>query len=135
MAALGKRKAATPADVADEARAVCQTHCTHIGSRPTQEDRLTIVDDGWSVDPDGTPSDSADWPRCRFYAVFDGHLGDSAADAASTLLWSHLQPSLIALQRRLPSGDASAGGGGDSDQAGVPAEADVAGARSGGATA
>ena len=85
------------------------THCTHIGSRPAQEDRLTIVDDGWSVDPDGTPSDSANWPRCRFYAVFDGHLGDSAAEAASVLLWSHLQPSLIALQRRPPSGDASEG--------------------------
>lgn len=110
---MSKRKA-TDAAAADEPQsadpvALVHAHCTHIGSRPAQEDRLTIVGDGWSVDPDGTPSDGADWPRCRFYAVFDGHLGDSAADAASVLLWSHLQPSLIALQRRPPSGDASGG--------------------------
>merc|ERR1740124_1140656 len=103
---MSKRKA-TDAGTAGEEDKLLQTHCTHIGSRPAQEDRLTIVDDGWSVAPDGTPagSDSADWPLCRFYAVFDGHLGDAAAEAASVVLWSHLQPALIALQRRPPSGD------------------------------
>ena len=68
---MSKRKATDDA-AAEEEDKLLQTHCTHIGSRPAQEDRLTIVDDGWSVAPDGAPAGgaSADWPRCRFYAVF-----------------------------------------------------------------
>ena len=108
---MSKRKA-TDAGAADEEDNLLHTHCTHIGSRPAQEDRLTIVDDGWSVAPD-----SADWPRCRFYAVFDGHLGGAAAEAASFVLWSHLQPALIALQRRSPSGDDAIEGDAPSSEA------------------
>ena len=122
---MSKRKATDAAHEEEEDKLV-QTHCSHIGSRPSQEDRLTIVDNGWSAAPDGTlaGSDSAGWPRCRFYAVFDGHLGEAVAEKASVMLWSHLQPALIALQRRAASGgDAGGDGAAEGD---APADASAA---------
>ena len=122
---MSKRKATDAAHEEEEDKLV-QTHCSHIGSRPSQEDRLTIVDDGWSAAPDGTlaGSDSAGWPRCRFYAVFDGHLGEAVAEKASVMLWSHLQPALIALQRRAATGGDA---GGDAAAEGdAPADASAA---------
>ena len=117
---MSKRKATDAAHEEEEDKLV-QTHCSHIGSRPSQEDRLTIVDDGWSAAPDGTlvGSDSAGWPRCRFYAVFDGHLGEAVAEKASVMLWSHLQPALIALRAgglgRRRGGDGAAEGDAPAD--------------------
>ena len=136
---MSKRKATDAAHDEEEDKLV-QTHCSHIGPRPSQEDRLTIVDDGWSAAPDGTlaGSDSAGWPRCRFYAVFDGHLGDAVAEKASVMLWSHLQPALIALQRRAASGDDAGGDAGAEGDAPADASAAVAppsvGARAAAAT-
>ena len=66
---------------------------TSIGTRPAQEDRCVAVKDGWS----DVVADTAGWPACRFFAVFDGHSGHEAADVASKMLWPQIQSGLVVL--------------------------------------
>ncbi|KAL1524090.1 hypothetical protein AB1Y20_019000 [Prymnesium parvum] len=62
--------------------------CTSLGSRPSQEDAYTRVDEGWAS------AEAAAWPGCRFYAVFDGHNGAGASTLAAQTLWEELRPRL-----------------------------------------
>jgi serine/threonine protein phosphatase PrpC len=121
MSTSAKRKAEGEAAPTDQPPH--STHCTHQGTRPTQEDRLTIVDDGWASDGAANgAAESAGWPSCRFYAVFDGHCGDSTAAAASHLLWAELQSALRALQKRPPAASDES----DGAPSAVSGESDVA---------
>ena len=63
------------------------------GPRPTMEDRHTNADDGWMV-KNRRITNTASWPRCAFYGVFDGHGGARVASVASTTLWKNIQESL-----------------------------------------
>ena len=63
------------------------------GPRPTMEDRHTNADDGWMV-KNRRISNTASWPRCAFYGVFDGHGGARVASVASAALWKNIQESL-----------------------------------------
>ena len=65
-------------------------HFSAQGPRPTQEDRFTLVDDGWAGS-----AGSTDLPRCAFYAVFDGHGGVRAAKVAARELWKHVHGLLL----------------------------------------
>ena len=86
---------------------------TSLGSRASQEDAYTVVDDGWIVvgaSEGGENGHGADasvareaWPPCRFYGVFDGHNGDAASQLASRMVWAELQPALVAHVRATSS--------------------------------
>jgi len=57
-----------------------------------------LINNGWADIPN-----SAGWPPCRFYGVFDGHNGPGASTLVATLLWSQVQSRLVSLLREVPS--------------------------------
>ena len=98
----GKRKAGDEAPSVEPERVAAACSC--VGTRPTQEDRYCLINNGWADIPN-----SADWPPCRFYGVFDGHNGPGASTLVATLLWSQVQSRIVSLLREvpsMPSGDA-----------------------------
>ena len=94
--ANGKRKAEDEAPSVELERVAAVCSC--VGTRPTQEDRYCLINNGWTDIPN-----SADWPPCRFYGVFDGHNGSGASTLVATLLWSQVQSRLVSLLREVPS--------------------------------
>jgi len=92
----GKRKAGDEAPSVEPERVAAACSC--VGTRPTQEDRYCLINNGWADIPN-----SAGWPPCRFYGVFDGHNGPGASTLVATLLWSQVQSRLVSLLREVPS--------------------------------
>lgn len=90
----GKRKREEPS------RAITAAACTSMGERTSQEDRFVLVPDAWVPGKDGAAEEAcSSWPVCGFFGVFDGHMGEGAAELVSKQLWVELRSRLVVLLR------------------------------------
>ena len=91
-----KRKRSDEEELSPTISNLTSVTCTSIGPRSAQEDRFTVVRNGW----EGVANAAPGWPACRFFGVFDGHSGDAAAEIAASAFWPTLQSLLVKLQRQ-----------------------------------